>query len=351
MDIGYKIKQLRFKHSLTQEQLAERLGISSQAISKWETAVSMPDITMLPVLAEVFGIAIDELFDLTDDQKMRRIVNRIHTEDDIAPEIFQEYETFLKERIMAGTDKQDALNTLARLYHHKMESYGRKAGDYARKAILMAPAQKDCQWILQKTEGSTIWDWNIENHAKTIDFYKSVIDEISVTPHPPLPYYYLIQELIADHRIQEAEEYLDILRELPGCRNYMIPVYEAHIALAGFDERKADAVMERALAEFFGNSGLLFQAAQYYARKCEYDKAIELYDASYNAEGNEKPRFTDALEAIAMIYEIRGDYAKAADTFRRILDAQQKEWGISEEEIRYRRTMQEIMRLENMSRE
>ena len=56
MNIGQKIKQLRFQRSLTQDQLAERLGISAQAVSKWENAVSMPDISILPTLSEVFGV-------------------------------------------------------------------------------------------------------------------------------------------------------------------------------------------------------------------------------------------------------------------------------------------------------
>ena len=56
MDIGNKIKQLRYKAGLTQEQLASKLGISSQSVSKWETSVSMPDITLLPLLAEEFGV-------------------------------------------------------------------------------------------------------------------------------------------------------------------------------------------------------------------------------------------------------------------------------------------------------
>ena len=99
MNIGQKIKQLRFQRSLTQDQLAERLGISAQAVSKWENAVSMPDISILPTLSEVFGVSIDDLFDLADDQKMRRIENRMQTDDDIAPVLFQEYETFLKEQM------------------------------------------------------------------------------------------------------------------------------------------------------------------------------------------------------------------------------------------------------------
>ena len=48
MNIGYKIKELRLKRSLTQEQLASFLSVSTQCISKWENGVTMPDIQMLP---------------------------------------------------------------------------------------------------------------------------------------------------------------------------------------------------------------------------------------------------------------------------------------------------------------
>ena len=47
MEIGIKIKQLRFKAGLTQEQLAEKLGIGAQSVSKWENSLTMPDITAL----------------------------------------------------------------------------------------------------------------------------------------------------------------------------------------------------------------------------------------------------------------------------------------------------------------
>ena len=63
ISIGNKIKSLRKKHNLTQEQLAEQLGITFQSISKWENNIAMPDITLVPTIAVFFGISIDELFD------------------------------------------------------------------------------------------------------------------------------------------------------------------------------------------------------------------------------------------------------------------------------------------------
>ena len=60
--LGSSIMRLRKENEMTQEQLANALGITYQAVSKWETGVSCPDIAMLPLLADLFGVSIDELF-------------------------------------------------------------------------------------------------------------------------------------------------------------------------------------------------------------------------------------------------------------------------------------------------
>lgn len=59
--MGKRIMANRKRLGLTQDQLADRLGVTAQAVSKWENDQSCPDITMLPKLAEIFGISTDEL--------------------------------------------------------------------------------------------------------------------------------------------------------------------------------------------------------------------------------------------------------------------------------------------------
>ena len=118
--------------------------------------------------------------------------------------------------------------------------------------------------------------------------------------------------------------------------------YEAHIALAEFDERRADAIIEQALREFAPESGILFEAAQYYAGKCDYERAAELYEASYAAD--KKPRFIDALQGIAAIREIQGRYDEAAAAYDRILENLHEEWGYTEETV-VREAEQERSRL------
>ena len=57
-----KLKQLRLSHALTQEQAAEKLGVSSQTVSKWERGLLSPDISLLPKIAELYDCTIDSIF-------------------------------------------------------------------------------------------------------------------------------------------------------------------------------------------------------------------------------------------------------------------------------------------------
>ena len=59
-----KIAELRKSAGLTQDALAEKLGVTFQAVSKWENALSCPDISLIPQIAEIFDVSIDALFGL-----------------------------------------------------------------------------------------------------------------------------------------------------------------------------------------------------------------------------------------------------------------------------------------------
>ncbi|HBL83325.1 MAG: hypothetical protein A2Y17_05445 [Clostridiales bacterium GWF2_38_85] len=59
--IGGKIKELRNKKGMTQETLAEALGVTAQAVSKWEKGINSPDISVLRDIANILGISVDML--------------------------------------------------------------------------------------------------------------------------------------------------------------------------------------------------------------------------------------------------------------------------------------------------
>ena len=81
--IGLKIAYYRKLNGLTQEELAEKVGVSSQAVSKWEQQISCPDIMLLPELARIFCVSIDELFGIANDSGIvYNLVSNVPWNDD-----------------------------------------------------------------------------------------------------------------------------------------------------------------------------------------------------------------------------------------------------------------------------
>ena len=59
--IGQRIRELRKKNDLTQEKLADLLGVTYQSVSRWEKGTTYPDLELLPAISEILGISVDEL--------------------------------------------------------------------------------------------------------------------------------------------------------------------------------------------------------------------------------------------------------------------------------------------------
>lgn len=78
MEIGSKLAELRRKRGLTQEQLAERLGVSAPAVSKWETNSSCPDITLLCPLARALGTNVDTLLRFEEQLSHEKVAEKVN---------------------------------------------------------------------------------------------------------------------------------------------------------------------------------------------------------------------------------------------------------------------------------
>ena len=63
MNLGKKIAELRKKNNLSQEELADKVGVARQTISKWEICDTTPDINQVKIISKIFNISIDELVD------------------------------------------------------------------------------------------------------------------------------------------------------------------------------------------------------------------------------------------------------------------------------------------------
>lgn len=67
--LGIMIASLRKENGMTQLELAEKIGVTDKAVSKWERDISCPDVNTIPKLAEIFGISVDELMQITTESQ------------------------------------------------------------------------------------------------------------------------------------------------------------------------------------------------------------------------------------------------------------------------------------------
>lgn len=111
VSLGKRIAYYRKLNAMTQDEFSQRLNVSSQAVSKWEQQLSSPDIMLLPVIADVFQISIDELFGKkVSTEPVFTLVDNVPWEDDkkIRFAIFQGKKLFEQ----SETELLIGLNTL-----------------------------------------------------------------------------------------------------------------------------------------------------------------------------------------------------------------------------------------------
>ena len=72
LTIGENIRNFRKKNDLTQEEFAERLGVTYQSVSRWENGATYPDLELLPAIAEVLSVTVDELLGMPQAEKEKR---------------------------------------------------------------------------------------------------------------------------------------------------------------------------------------------------------------------------------------------------------------------------------------
>lgn len=82
MTIGSVIASNRKRLNITQDALAQKLGVTNQAVSKWELDQACPDIQLLPILADIFGITMDELFGRENPGNLGNSVEGLPWQDD-----------------------------------------------------------------------------------------------------------------------------------------------------------------------------------------------------------------------------------------------------------------------------
>ena len=81
--LGTMIAELRKQHGMTQLELADKMGVTDKAVSKWERDLSCPDINSLPALAEILGVSVEELMQIKKEADAP--VSKVKEIMDVAP--------------------------------------------------------------------------------------------------------------------------------------------------------------------------------------------------------------------------------------------------------------------------
>ena len=177
-------KELRKAQELTQEQIAEMLGVTSQAISKWECGTSYPDIEMLPIIANLFKVSTDYLLG----------VDVTKQESDIA-------EIIEKCKKLCGSNEYE------------------KSVSILRNAIIQYPSSCDIMYWLAWSLRGTIKE-HPEHEQEAINIYRRILNisnnsELICKVTRDLAYcYYTLGD------VQTAKAYIDMLPSFEVCREY-----------------------------------------------------------------------------------------------------------------------------------
>lgn len=322
MNIGKQIRTLRLQKNVKQEELANYLGVSYQAVSKWETEMSVPDITLLPRLATYFGVSIDELFQMPNEEQFERIENMFWHERRIKPETFDHAVNFLE-----GISKEDPENTrayanLACLYNHRAQSDHELASEYAKKVLELAPENK-IGWVAYlEANGGVCGDEWLTNHFAVIEYFKAFLEK---NPNNFRGLYAVIENLLDDDRYEEAVPYINQLKKVRD--NHQFYTYMGDVAYGNGDLEKAKRLWDKAVEEYPN----IWQA--YCCRADRYKKIGMIQEALANYEKcfvmQEAPRITDGLHSLAQLHERMSEYNLAIQDRERIIQVLKDEYQVT----------------------
>lgn len=338
MEIGKIIRELRAEKQVNQEELAQYLGVSAQAVSKWETMASLPDITLLPAIAAYFGITIDELFQIPDESRFEQIENMMLREGRLPQETFQQAVAFLNDILLDDPKSVRAYTDLAYLYNHRALSDHRLASEYAKKALELAPDKKPGKVAYLEANNGVCGDEWYDNHFEVIQYFKEFLQK---NPGNYNGLYAIIVNLLADDRYDEAVPYIQELQKIRD--TYQPIIYLGDVAMGKGERKEAVRLWNQAVEKSPDAWQVYCERADRLKKLGMIEEAMADYEHCFAMQN--PPRITDGLYSLAQMHESRKEYQAAITDYERIIQCIREDYN-PEPNAESARLEEEIRRLQ-----
>ena len=316
LKLGAAIKKLRTERGITQEELANRMCVSFQAVSKWETNATTPDIAILPQLALFFGVSIDTLFSMNRDDYIERISKMIRDEYSIAPENFLWAERYLKGMLSEENQNNNARILLVELYEHRENRDLLACGRLCEEGLLIEPSNIALIGKLTRIREKR------DESDRLIEFFEALY---SKNKQNNILVETLIEIYIKHGRCDDAASLMLSSKKRP-----IFELYQGDIELALGRKDKAIALWRSAANENHRDCELLFKIAERFDNIHDIDAALQLYQQSYEAAP--VPKELDALYAQAFLYTKIKKNAEAIDVWKMIIKSLAEDYGVEDGE-------------------
>lgn len=272
------LKRFRMAKNLTQEQAAEVLGVSTQTVSRWECNTTLPDVTILPKIAALYCVTIDDLYKETSmayDNYAQRLGSVF--EASLKPEDFlradMEYQKLLKSEEYTTED----LRLYGILYQHMMYVCIKKAGEIFDQVIKKGPAKDpDVYWATRRQKGYFLWE--IGRNQENIDEFLPLVKAES----------------------KELQEWICLIQAYSFAE----------------DHDSAWEWARKAESRFPENATLHIYTGDLLRSMKRYEEAFRHWKRALEME----PEWCDAAYSMASCYEEMGDYANAFQVYNQIAD-------------------------------
>ncbi len=285
--LGENIKRLRRERELTQETLAQILGVTFQSVSNWERGESYPDITMLPEIAGFFKVSVDELLGINKSENEHEIVSKIAEYDNLT-----DYDLMKK-----------IINELKAKFPNDFRVLIRYLGCLVRFSEDLSSVSSEVFAIFNNIRQNCTDDGiRIKAKRAMIEFYRSQLNSEN-----------------SDVMFEKCEK---IICEMPDMRDSR----EMFCTFYPEDHPEHDTKIQNAIEENFLLRLTLFTHHYYYCENCTDEwqieaskKEVELLEFIYN-DGNYGKMWRTVMNLyghIGMKYHIIGDDKNALISFRK----------------------------------